>query len=125
MFPQRLRLLRKEKKLTSKEFGKLFQLAESTISGYETGARKPDLETIEKFADYFAVSVDYLSGRSEIRNAEEIASRSDSRNLDEGSLIRGRAYYDGGKDWTPEEIELADAFIKGLRQGNKKNDKQG
>ncbi|WP_090118182.1 helix-turn-helix domain-containing protein [Cohnella sp. OV330] len=64
MFPKRLRELRKRQGLTAKEFGSRFSLAESTISGYETGARKPDLELIEKFADYFEVSVDYLLGRS-------------------------------------------------------------
>jgi len=68
LFPKRLRELRKERKLTAREFGEKFSLAESTISGYETGARKPDLETVDKFADYFDVSVDYLMGRSNIRN---------------------------------------------------------
>lgn len=65
MFPARLRGLRKLHKLTAKEFGEKFSLAESTISGYETGARKPDMETIEKFADFFGVSVDYLLGRTD------------------------------------------------------------
>lgn len=65
MFPQRLRQLRKQHKLTAKEFGKIFNLAESTISGYETGARKPDMETLEKFADFFNVPVDYLLGRTD------------------------------------------------------------
>ncbi|WP_018130974.1 helix-turn-helix domain-containing protein [Effusibacillus pohliae] len=66
MFGERLRQLRKQKNLTMKEFGKKFGLAESTISGYENGTRTPDLETIEKFADFFGVTVDYLvKGRTE------------------------------------------------------------
>ena len=65
LFPQRLRQLRKQKKLTAKAFGDMFNLAESTISGYETGSRKPDIELIEKFADFFGVSVDYLLGRTD------------------------------------------------------------
>jgi len=76
MFGQRLRILRKDKKLTMKEFGKLFSLAESTISGYEGGSRKPDMDTINKFADYFEVTTDYLLGRSDNPNytaAEEKA----------------------------------------------------
>lgn len=63
MFAQRLRELRKRKKLTMKELGRKFNLAESTISGYENGNRTPDLEVIEKIADYFEVSTDYLLGR--------------------------------------------------------------
>jgi len=68
VFSQRLRELRKERRLTAKEFGEKFSLAESTISGYETKARKPDMELVERFADFFEVSVDYLLGRTNIRN---------------------------------------------------------
>ncbi|GGB41375.1 hypothetical protein GCM10011409_18610 [Lentibacillus populi] len=64
MFGERLRELRKEKKLTMKELGKIFSLAESTISGYESGTRKPDIDQVKKFADYFDVQTDYLLGRS-------------------------------------------------------------
>jgi transcriptional regulator with XRE-family HTH domain len=65
MFAQRLRELRKKKKLTMKEFGKKFSLAESTISGYENGTRTPDLSVIDQFADFFEVSTDYLLGRTD------------------------------------------------------------
>ncbi len=67
MFGERLRELRKRKKLTMKELGKVFNLAESTISGYESGARKPDIDQVKKFADYFDVPTDYLLGRSDIK----------------------------------------------------------
>ncbi|USK43760.1 helix-turn-helix domain-containing protein [Cytobacillus oceanisediminis] len=63
-FGERLRELRKEKKLTSKQFGEKFKLAESTISGYETGARKPDIELVKAFANFFDVTTDYLLGES-------------------------------------------------------------
>lgn len=65
MFGSRLRELRKIKGLTMKELGKKFSLAESTISGYENGNRRPDLEMIDAFADFFNVSSDYLLGRSD------------------------------------------------------------
>lgn len=32
---------------------------------YETGAREPDFETLEKIADFFNVDIDYLLGRTE------------------------------------------------------------
>lgn len=65
MFGQRLRELRKQRKLTAKQFGEKFNLAESTISGYETGARKPDIELIRSFAKFFSVTTDYLLGVSD------------------------------------------------------------
>ena len=51
----RIRELRHQKKLSQKEFGKLFALAESTIGMYERDERKPDYETLEKIADHFGV----------------------------------------------------------------------
>jgi transcriptional regulator with XRE-family HTH domain len=65
MFGKRLRELRKKANLTMKELGKKFSLAESTISGYENGNRKPDMEIIQDLADFFEVSVDYLLGRTD------------------------------------------------------------
>lgn len=64
MFGKRLRELRKGKKLTMKELGDKLSLAESTISGYENGNRKPDMEILQKFADFFEVTTDYLLGRT-------------------------------------------------------------
>lgn len=61
----RLRQLRKERNITLKAFGKLFGLAESTISLYESEKRQPDMDTMQKFADFFGVTVDYLLGREE------------------------------------------------------------
>jgi len=63
IFGRRLKKLRESKKLKSKELGEIFQLAESTISGYENGHRKPDMETLSRFADYFEVDINYFFGR--------------------------------------------------------------
>lgn len=61
---EKIKYLRRQKKLSQKEFGKLFSLAESTIGMYERDERKPDYETLKSFADFFNVSTDYLLGRS-------------------------------------------------------------
>lgn len=62
---KRLRELRKKHNLTMKELGKIFNLAESTISLYENGQREPDFDTLCKLASFFNVSVDYLMGREQ------------------------------------------------------------
>ena len=62
---RRLRVLRQQKKLSQKEFGKVFDLAESTIGMYERDERKPDYDTLSKIADYYGVSVDFLLGRTD------------------------------------------------------------
>lgn len=50
--------------LTQAEFSKRIGISRSTIGMYETGAREPDFETLEKIADFFNVDVDYLLGRT-------------------------------------------------------------
>lgn len=69
-YGDRLRKLRKSKNIDSqREFGKLFELSESTISMYERNERRPDYETLEKFAKFFDVSIDYIITGREIKDS--------------------------------------------------------
>jgi transcriptional regulator with XRE-family HTH domain len=71
-FGDRLRSLRIEKELNQEEFGKIFNMPKSRISQYETNKRQADDETKKTFADYFKVSLDYLMGRTNIREPESL-----------------------------------------------------
>ena len=62
-FGELLSDLRKDRGLSQKELAKIFHLAASTISSYETGAHSPDANQIRLFADFFDVTADYLLGR--------------------------------------------------------------
>lgn len=70
-FGERLSKLRKEKGLSQAEFGRLFNLGQSTIGMYETNKREPDTNTIKQFAEYFNVSTDYLLGLTNKRETPE------------------------------------------------------
>lgn len=61
----RIRELRKGKGITMKQLGEVVDLAESTISQYETGKRQPDNETLLRLGEYFGVTVGYLLGVDE------------------------------------------------------------
>lgn len=61
----RLKELRKTKDITQEELAKQLQLSPSAIGMYETGRREPDFDTLQKIADYFHVSTDYILGREE------------------------------------------------------------
>ena len=67
-FSERLVLLRNEKKLTQEKFAEIIGVSKSTISMYENGNRTPSFEIEEKIADYFNVDLEFLRGRSDIRN---------------------------------------------------------
>lgn len=55
-----LRELRKKKQLTQAELAKLTGLTVSAISMYENGNREPNFETLEVFADFFNVDMNFL-----------------------------------------------------------------
>lgn len=53
-------MLRKSKNLLQKEVADKIGVARTTYASYEQGKREPDIETINKIADFFDVSTDYL-----------------------------------------------------------------
>lgn len=68
-FGERLRYLREEKGLKQTELAKMLNLeSSSTISQYETINRIPDAYILQRLAEIFDCSIDYLLGRSNIRN---------------------------------------------------------
>lgn len=73
MLGERLKKLRTERKLTQDELGKKINVTKVSISGYENGNRSPDTETLQRIADTFHVTTDYLLGRSDYpdRTADE------------------------------------------------------
>ena len=46
-------------------------MTQQRISAYEKGKREPDIETLKQFAEYFNCSIDYLTGKSDIRNYDK------------------------------------------------------
>lgn len=64
----RLKDLRKEKKVTQLQLAMALNMSQNTISRYETGERRAGYDELIKIADYFNVSIDYLLGRTDIRN---------------------------------------------------------
>lgn len=61
----RLRILRKNRRLTIKEVAYTVGIAENTLHQYETEKREPRRETWIKLADYYCVPVAYLMGLPE------------------------------------------------------------
>ena len=64
----RIREVRKQRKMTMKELGASVGVAESTISQYETGKRNPDHETILRLAESLGTTYSYLIGLEEPTN---------------------------------------------------------
>ena len=61
----RLQQLRRERGLTGIELGKILGVSKQTISCWETGKIEMDYSILNKLADYFHVSIDYLLERTD------------------------------------------------------------
>ncbi|MFR1708160.1 MAG: helix-turn-helix domain-containing protein [Clostridium sp.] len=62
----RLKELRKKHGLTQKALADILLIDNSSISKYENDKAIPENELLQRIADFFSVSVDYLLGRSDI-----------------------------------------------------------
>lgn len=63
----RIKELRESRNVSQEELATVLDTTQQSISLYESGKREPKLETWQKLADYFDVSVPYLQGFDEHR----------------------------------------------------------
>lgn len=86
MLGPRLRILRELSGLTQKQVAEVLNIDRSTYSYYEISKTRPDIDTLQKLADLFKVSTDYLldyKGQSEpaLQDDSKIYDNDDSKNL--------------------------------------------
>lgn len=65
MFAKRLRQLRKKSCLSQYDLGQLLNITQQTINNYENGKREPSQDMLQRIADIFVISTDYLLGRTD------------------------------------------------------------
>lgn len=64
----RIAELRKEKGMTLKKLAEELNIRDNTLSQYETGKRSPQLGLLQEIANYFNVSIEYLTKYSDKRD---------------------------------------------------------
>lgn len=121
MIGNQIKKLRQENKLLQKELAEELNLTQQTISSYESNKREPDSETLQKIAQYFDVSVDYLLGISKERTpADKIkeALSSDPELLDFWDKLSDREdlqeLFKKTKNKNPEEVKRIIRVIKAM-----------
>lgn len=65
---ERLRNLREDQDLTQSQIGKYLNISQRCYAHYENGTRDIPIEILIQLADLYNVNLDYLVGRTNIKN---------------------------------------------------------
>lgn len=112
----RLKELRKTYGVSQEKLSKELSVSRSTVAMWESEKSQPDNNTLQKLADYFNVSVDYLLGRTDDMNqnpGEENISFDDFT----------YAMYNESKELTEEDKQALLGMARLLKK--KKQDQNG
>lgn len=108
----RLKQLRKKKRLTLMNLSKELGMPDSTLSQYENGKRQISIGKVKKLAEYFGVSVGYLLGL-DTPSKDGIAELIDKVNV--WATSHGLDKSNPKTQWmkvTEEVGEIRDVFLK-------------
>ena len=90
MFSDLFVKLLQKKNVTAYQLAKKTGISNGLLSDYKTGAKKPSSENLKKIANYFNVTTDYLLGKTEPTQEDEItfddftyAMHNETKNLTE------------------------------------------
>ena len=117
----RLKELRMNAGYTGKEVGRMLQVSKSAISMWEKDLRPPSADLIERFADIYGVSTDYI-----ITGRESNAPKGyyhDQEAAEYAEYLRTRPHakilFSASKDMTKEDMEEAVRYIEYLKSKHK------
>ncbi|MGM0806478.1 MAG: helix-turn-helix domain-containing protein [Bacillota bacterium] len=117
MLGERLSNLRKNKGLSQYELADRLGFSRGKLANYEQGSRQPDYDTLQKIADYFEVSTDYLLGR------ENLTQKNEKKEIENENLfyfdLEGLSEED--KKEIDKYIELLKLRAKHFNDDSKKN----
>lgn len=94
-----LRILRKNLNKTQAQIAEGLNIKRATYARYENNETEPDFETLQKMAEYFNCSIDYIIGKGNGHDKSKIKN----------DLINTI------QSLTDEECDRVLAFIKGMR----------
>lgn len=109
MFALKLKELRENLGLSQRALALKLHISQSTVGMWESGQREPNFKTIERLADFFNVSTDYLLGITDKRNPP---STGDDVGFDDFTY----AMHNETKELTAEDKEMLLDMAKMLKK---------
>ncbi|WP_141604465.1 helix-turn-helix domain-containing protein [Terrilactibacillus laevilacticus] len=85
-FPERLRNLREEAGYKQEDMAKLLNISTSAYGYYEQGRNEPSLDALQKIAQIFDTSADYLIGSTDRLKLETYIQVSDNTTFSETEI---------------------------------------
>ena len=108
MFAERLKTLRKSHNMTQIQIAEKLEIAKSTVAGYEKGFRRPPIKTLNKLADIFNTSSDYLLGLTDDPTPKE------SANHDLAELLKLPDYTYKGIKLEDKDLDVIITFLESM-----------
>jgi len=109
VFRDRLKALRKQKKLTQAEAAELFGVSRTCYSSWELGQSCPPLDDLFTLCTYFDISADFLIGRTDNQHAHKSIPV---------SIPNTFTARDPFEDLTPEQNAAIQLSLKAFRDAN-------
>ena len=72
MLGNNIKELRKNKRMTQKDLAEAMRVSQQTVGAWETERAIPGADTLSDLADYFNVTTDYLLGRPEKKDDDNV-----------------------------------------------------
>lgn len=128
MLSDRLKQLRTENNVLQKEIAEKLKITTSAYGFYEQGKRTPDADTLNKIAELYNVSIDYLLGRTNIRDSADKITKSlnDDPELSEfWNALKDRddlkLLFKQTKEMSPNDIKKIIRIIKAIEDEEDRN----
>lgn len=109
----RIKFLREEKNIYQKDLAKLLGVSIPAINYYENEKRSLDTKSASILADFFGVSIDYLLGKTDIRNPEEQINDI----LNEAMIGMSKSDYEKLTETQKKQIRDFALFVKNQNKG--------
>lgn len=115
-FGDRLKKIRKEKEISQEDFAKKIGVSRSSIGNYETNQNMPTAEILDKIADILECSIDYLLGKTDIRNT----GKQIDDILNETMIGMSKEDYESLTETQKKQIRDFAIYIKNQNEADKK-----
>ena len=112
----RIKFLREELNMTQQELANKLDGAKSTVAMYENETRKPSMEVLLRLSEIFNCSIDYLLGKTDIRNP----GRQIDDVLNEAMIGMSKEDYETLTETQKKQIRDFALFVKNQNEGDKK-----